>query len=285
MRKIELEQGSPEWLLWRKGLITATEAGSIMGVNPYCTVYKSWQRKLGLVSEQAETEPMRRGKRDEPIARDLFNKQHGIEMVPCCIESEQYNFLGASLDGLSPCGKYLLEIKSQSPHYIESRGIPEYHMAQMQHQMLCSDGMIQGGFYVSHFEGKNLVYEIQQDSTWMKSYLEKAAEYWKCVVFFEAPEMSSKDYKSMECDLAWASSASHYRRICAQIKDLEEQKEKHRKDLIAISGNENCFGSGVKVTQSIMKGRIDYDLIHDLKNIDLEQYRKPRTISWKVLCS
>lgn len=283
MRKIELEQGSSDWLAWRKGLITATEAGSILGINPYCTIYKSWQRKVGLIPEQKETEPMRRGKRDEPIARDLFIKQYGIDMIPCCVESDKYNFIGASLDGLSPCGKYLLEIKSQQLH---PRDMPEYHYAQMQHQMLCDDeDKIERCFYVCHWAGENTITEVLPDMEWRKNYLEKAAEYWKCVVFFEAPEMKTGDYKSRECDLAWTSSALQYRRICAQIKELEDQKEAFRKDLIALSGNENSFGSGVKVMQNVVKGRIDYELIQDLKNIDLEQYRKPRTISWKIMCS
>lgn len=280
MRKIELDQGSLEWLTWRKGLITATEAGCIMGVNPYCSVYKSWQRKIGLIAEQEETEPMRRGKRDEPIARDLFIKERGINMIPCCVESSTYNFLGASLDGLSTCGRYLLEIKSQQNF---NGVLPEYHYAQMQHQMLCSDGAIEKGYYVSHWEGKNITLEVLPDHAWMKTYIEKATDYWKCVVFFESPEMQASDYRNMNCDAAWNFSAIQYKSICDKIKALEDLKETCRKELIHLCGKDNCFGAGVKVLQKVVKGRVDYELIPDLKQIDLDKYRKPVSKSWTIM--
>lgn len=280
MRKIELEQGSQEWLTWRKGLITATEASSIMGVNPYCSQYKSWQRKTGMIPEQAETEPMRRGKRDEPIARAMFNELYGMQMEPCCIESTTYNFLGASLDGLSPCGKYLLEIKSQQHSYSKEKF--DMHFTQMQHQMLCSDGQIEKGYYVSYWQGEILVEEVLPDPTWMKKYLPQAQEYWRCVIFYEPPEMQPCDYRNMECDSYWNEQAAKYIRLCNEIKALEEVKEKHRKELISLSGELNCFGNGVKVFRKIIKGRIDYDAIPQLKEIDTQNYRKPTTISWTI---
>ena len=49
---IELEQGSPEWLSWRRTVITATDASVIMGNNPWETPYSCWQRKLGLLEEK-----------------------------------------------------------------------------------------------------------------------------------------------------------------------------------------------------------------------------------------
>ena len=98
MRRVEFDQGSSEWLQWRKGLLTATDAPMLMRASPYATPYQGWQRKTGHAQEQQENEAMRRGKRDEPIAREWFIKEYGIHMESCCIESYTYNFIGASLD-------------------------------------------------------------------------------------------------------------------------------------------------------------------------------------------
>jgi len=279
MRKVQIEQGSEEWLSWRKGLITATEASSIMGVNPWCTAYKSWQRKVGQIPQQEENDAMRRGKRDEPIARDLFIKQYGIEMTPCCIESEMYNFLGASLDGISPCGKYILEVKSTRP----TDRVPDYYYAQMQHQMLCGDGSIDKGFYVSFWEEAIHVLQVIPDIDWTRQYIEKAKEYWRCVVFHEPPEMTGGDYKSMESEMEWQFHASSYIDLCNAIKELEEKKERRRRKLIELCDNNSCRGGGVKVLKKTIKGRIDYESIPEIKEIDLEKHRKPTSISWTIL--
>lgn len=34
MKEIKLEQGTPEWLAWRRTVITATDASIILGNNP-----------------------------------------------------------------------------------------------------------------------------------------------------------------------------------------------------------------------------------------------------------
>ena len=68
MKTIELEQGSNEWLSWRRTVITATDCSCIMGNNPWTTEYKCWQRKLELIPEQTSNYAMERGKRLEPVS-------------------------------------------------------------------------------------------------------------------------------------------------------------------------------------------------------------------------
>ncbi len=188
MRKVEFEQGSPEWLEWRRGLLTATDAAMLLGLSPYVTPYQGWQRKKGLIPEQVSNAAMERGHRDEPIARDLFIKEYGINMTPCCVESDEFNFIGSSLDGLSDCGRYILEVKSQRP--VER--IPDLHMMQMQHQMISTDNLVEKAFYVSHWDGKNTTFEAYPDPEWKKMYIPKAREYWKGVIFYDPPPLMSK---------------------------------------------------------------------------------------------
>lgn len=281
MLKVNLEQGSQEWLQWRKKLLTATDAAILLGKSPYVTPFQGWQRKCGLIPEQKTTAAMERGHRDEPIARALFIQEYGINMTPCCIESENYNFIGASLDGLSDCEQYILEVKSQRP--VDQ--VPELHMIQMQHQMLCTDWKSKKAFYVSHWEGVNKVFEIDFDLKWTMDYITEAKEFWGRVVFNDPPPLTNRDYKDMSGAEKWIPYSKEYVRICNEIKLLEELKDSYRKELIKMCNDESCSGGGIKVLKKIVKGRIDYDSVPQLTSLDLEPYRKPSSASWVITSS
>lgn len=63
MKIVNFEQGSEEWLTWRKGRLTATDAAALLGKSRYVTPYKAWQRKIGQAPEQIVTGYAERTKR------------------------------------------------------------------------------------------------------------------------------------------------------------------------------------------------------------------------------
>ncbi len=286
MKILDLEQGSPEWLEWRKGIITATDAPKILGNSPYGTSNKCWQNKLGLIPEQKSNSAMERGKRDEPIARAMFEKHYKMKMNPCCIESEKYNFLGASLDGLSECGKYILEIKSngdQYHDYLYTRGIPIFHTDQVQHQILCGDGQIEKAFYLSYNNTQMEVIEVLPSGEWSQNFIPIAKEFWSKVIFQESPALCEKDYRDLTPNRDAEHHALQYDRLSQEIKALEDKKNFHREALIKICGNDNCVGYGVKIFKKLSKGRIDYDAIPEIQTLNLDKFRKPSSESWTIL--
>lgn len=286
MKIIELDQGSKEWLSWRKTVITATECSVIMGSNPWDTPYVCWGRKLGIIPEKQSNEAMERGKKLEPEARKQFIDRYGINMTPVVVESSEYNFMGASLDGISDDGIDLLEIKcgGEKLHQAASQGIiPEYYLHQMQHQLLVTGA--RKCFYYS-YDGKNgICIEVFPDPLFIESFLPKAREFWRCVAFNEPPPLQEKDYKNMSEDWDWQSASTRYKELDAQIKSLEATKEEYRKQLIGLCQNQNCAGNGIKVMKTTIKGRVSYDDIPEIKTLDLEKYRKPSSTSWKIFSS
>ena len=44
----------------------------------------------------------------------------------------------------------------------------------------------------------------------------------------------------------------------------------------------NTLGCGIKVEKNSRKGNVDYTLIQELKNLDLDQYRKPSFDVWRI---
>jgi putative phage-type endonuclease len=284
MKIIDLEQGSPAWLSWRKTVITATDCPAIMGSSPWSTAYKAWQKKLGLIEEQPVNEAMQRGTRLEPEARAQFIERFGIEMRPAVVESTEFDFLGASLDGISQLGNQILEIKCGGVklHEQAAQGIiPEYYLHQIQHQLLVTRA--DKAYYYSYDGKDGICIEVRPDPLFEEAFLIKAREFWKCVAFSEPPALQDSDYKDMSHDGAWPTYATNYRRVCEQIKELEEIKETYRKELFKLCADQNCLGSGIKVMKMNVKGRVDYEQVPELKGLDLDQYRKKATTCWKIL--
>ena len=284
MKIIEVEQGSDAWLAWRRTVITATDCPAIMGSSPWSTAFKTWQRKLCLVEEQKTNEAMERGKRLEPKARAKFIERYGINMTSVVVESAEFDFLGASLDGLSDCQRYVLEIKcgGSNLHRQASEGyIPAYYVDQIQHQLFVTG--CEKAFYYS-FDGEDgIMIEVFPDPQFQMKFMPKAREFWKCVALNEPPALQDSDYKDMSDEPMWKSYASQYRKLDEQIKNLEEIKESHRKELLKLCGDQNCLGEGIRVMKTSMRGRVDYDAIPELQGVNIDKYRKNPTSMWKIM--
>lgn len=145
MPVIQHEQGSQAWLDYRKSKIMATDIPIILGSNPWKTPLELWEEKLGFSPPTQLNEAMERGQRLEPEARKLASELIGIDFQPCVFQSENYPWLACSLDGISPCGKYILEIKCPK-EFIHCDAInqiyPSYYCDQIQTQLLVNKSMI-----------------------------------------------------------------------------------------------------------------------------------------------
>lgn len=151
MKFINLPQGSSEWLKMRSIKITSTDAPIVMRISPFKNRRTLWLQKMGLEEIDPINSKMQRGTELEPIARELAIKELGIEFSPAVVEHDAHNWLISSLDGISPCLEYILEIKcpSEDVHNLAIQGaIKNYYQCQLQHHLLvtCS----KKAFYCSY---------------------------------------------------------------------------------------------------------------------------------------
>lgn len=121
------------------------------------------------------------------------------------------------------------------------------------------------------------------DPQFAKDFIPVARAFWRCVAFIETPALQPSDYYDMSNSPTWKNLATKYRAICSQIDDLEALKEECRADILALCDDQNCVGEGIKAIKTCPKGRISYEEIPEIKGIDLNKYRKPSNIVWKVL--
>ena len=286
MKIINLEQGSEAWLSWRKTVITATDCPAILGSSPWTTAYRCWQRKLDLIPAQESNDAMERGTKLEPLIRERFINRYGLNMKPIVVESSDYNFLAASLDGLSDCGKYILEIKTggNKLYKMALEGVvPQYYIDQMQHQLLVTRA--EKCYYIvgGEDENKDVMIVIFPDSEFEKKFIPVARSFLKCIAFNEPPALQESDYKDMSNEPQWCGYADEYRKLNEQIKALETIKESYRQELLNLCHDQPCQGNGIKIIKTTQRGRVAYDEIPEIKGIDLEKYRKASSSVWKIM--
>lgn len=193
---IDIAQDTPEWLEWRRSGITATEASIIIGANPYETKEDLFLVKSGQKpAEFKNNEAIQRGKDLEPIVRDKINNHYEENFQPACVQNLEYNWMIASLDGLSSCSKIVLEVKCPSNfgsykknHTIyEGCGLddkelrllscPGYYYAQQQWQIACVQGDV--GLFVPFYGGNWKAVEIYPDTDYVKDMKEQCWKFWQ----------------------------------------------------------------------------------------------------------
>ena len=138
----EFIQGSLAWKSLRKTKITASDAGTIMGLNPYMDRQALLEEKCGIRPEREITYRMQRGQLLEPVALKKYEDFTGNLMVPLVKINPFINWMMASLDGISIDQDLIIEIKcthAKNHAMARSGKIPEYYYPQIQHQLCVCD--------------------------------------------------------------------------------------------------------------------------------------------------
>lgn len=86
-----LHMSRSEWLLERRGSIGGSDAGAILGLNPYRSPYTVWAEKTGRLPEQEDNEAMRQGRDLEDYVAQRFAENSGKRV-------ERYNYLLRNTD-------------------------------------------------------------------------------------------------------------------------------------------------------------------------------------------
>lgn len=282
MKILDLKQNTPEWEEFRRSHIGASDSPTICGVNPYKSPYKLWKEKA--VGETTpRNEAMTLGLLLEPEARKLAEQHHRMKFSPLVVQHETHNFMMASLDGFSACTGAILEIKvvgDKTFEKTEEEGPLLSWIYQVQHQMECVDKTVDRAFiFVMHHRTKFAhPFMIERDDKIIEEIVIKGQEFYERLINFDAP----KDTHRERDDISWKVLAEEM----LATKKLGEQAEAKLKELrtkiIEACGGESCRGYGISATKYMPKGSVDYASIPEIKNLDLDKYRKPSKETWRV---
>lgn len=295
MRLVELSQKSDEWLKWRNGGVTATDARVILGLNPEKTAYSLWCEKTGrlAVKDLSVVPAVRYGVEHEEVARELYNERFNDLVLPTCGEWAQDSGFKASFDGIDlngnpvefkcplPGGQTLADVKAKG----EGSDAYKQYYPQVQHQLLVSDksyGHLV--FYEEKPEGSDTpalyVFRIERDEKMIRDILTKGKEFLKHLKDDTPPERVAGDLFTPKGEAAyrWSEAATLYKEIVPQIERLTAQRDALKQQLIDLMGQETAaiFG-GVAVTVSSSRPSVDYGkALKELLGRELTEEEKVR---------
>lgn len=261
MKEIALEQGSQEWLEWRKGVelddgprITATAGSVCGGHSTFSSPHELWQEMLGRRPKKGVSPAMLHGTKTEPFARAAYMQLLGEDYEAICIQSSTDPWIGASLDGVDTFRTRGVEIKcpsSKTTHDFALRGeVPAHYYDQIQWQMLASDGHIKEIDYFSYAPefGQAMPITVKPDLT-RQAQLKMACEQFRLAVLTQVPLAGTE----------FETASNTYVVINRRAKQLDEQLEDAKNILKKLSNGKTTTAGGAMVIVSENSGRIDND--------------------------
>ena len=179
-RTVDFTQGTQAWLDWRNHGIGASDAPAIMGENPWKSPDRLLKEKLNGATPELN-KAMRRGTVLEPEARSRYEEVTGIKVRPMCLESRQFYWLRASLDGLAHDGSSAIEIKCGEAVYrfaAYEHQVPNYYVGQLQH-ILAVTGLALIDFWC-YLPGRPEVHlSIERDDDYIDRLIETEKRFWQ----------------------------------------------------------------------------------------------------------
>jgi len=278
MPRVEkLEQNTPKWQRWRLEGIGSSDAPVIMGEGAFKSRRLLWAIKTGKAREFAGNPASRRGHALERAARGAYERQFDIQMEPICIVHDRFEWMRASLDGMSFDGAVVLEIKcplNLRDHHAARQGrVPSHYYGQLQHQLEVSGA--EEAHYWS-FDGRvGVRVRVRPDREYLRRLIDEEGEFWRRVKENRWPELDDKEC-DMSADPRWRSLALQYRQVRARLDAAAEQERRLRGILSNLATSRRSFGWGVEVLKSFRKGAVDYAVIPQLSGVDVEEFRKPK---------
>lgn len=177
----------------RRNYVGGTDAGIIMGVNPYESLFDVWEFKLGLADgkDLSDIPRVEAGNFLEPVVAELFTKKTGIELqVPEeTVIHPEYNWMAGNIDRLTEDGTFL-EIKTASSDVgWDPQGfnrIPKHYLCQT-----CHYGAIKK---VSYWYCAVLIngwdfrfYKIERSLKFEEKLIERERDFWINNVLAKSP--------------------------------------------------------------------------------------------------
>lgn len=232
-----------DWLRYRKCGITGTDAGAILGVNPYRSAFQVYCDKNSETIENIDNEAMRQGRDLEDYVAQRFTGATGLKVrrANAIYQSEEHPLLLADFDRLIVGQKAGLECKTVSPFSADKwtdGKIPAHYMAQVNHYLAVSG--FDCWYIAALIFGKELViHKITTDKEVLNNLIAKEEHFWKYNVMPEIPpvptgsewdtqqinQLYSADDRNKTADLNPIRNLLDKRQeLSTQIEQMEQEK-------------------------------------------------------------
>lgn len=259
---MELEsivQGSPEWHAWRLKGIGASESAAILGLCPYNTPTDVFLDKKGRGEIFEGNVATQRGQDLEGKARAMYELISMEDMPPRLAVHPKFDFLRASLDGLSPDGKKILEIKcpgAESHEKAKAGIVPDHYMIQIQHQLAVTGADSCDYFSYSYKDGSYALVEVLPDLEMQGKIVFMTQEFWLNNVLKDVPPpLTDRDVKTVDDE--------RVKEICEKLATEKDSLKKADADAlkaeaVQLGGHPKIRCGRVRISTVNRSGKFSY---------------------------
>lgn len=291
-------ENKEEWLSIRKGYIGGSDAGAVVGLNPYKSAYALWAEKTGKIPEFEGNTTTRVGSYLEELVADMFTEETGkkVRRKNRTLVNEEYPFACADVDRMVVGEKALLEIKTtNSPvamKKFKNGEYPESWYCQMTHYLAVTG--LEKAYLAVLIECRDFkIFELERDEEEIAALMSAEKDFWE-LVKTDTPPVADGTASTSEAlvtlfpesnaesvDLfGYVNDLAEYMAISSQMKALEGQKDEIANKVKAFLGE---AGKGenerfrVSWTTSERKSLDTKRLAQEHPEIDLNEYYKVST--------
>ena len=193
-----MEASREKWLELRRGSIGGSDAGAIMGLNPWKSAYTLWLEKCGELPEEdkSDNEALHFGNVLEEVVAREFCQREGKKVKRCGLyRSKEFPFLTASFDRLLIGENAGLEIKTASSfkrQEWDAGEIPPPYYLQCLHYLLVS-GLDR--WYIAALVGGNhyACWIVERNENDMAALLDAEKAFWEKVQAHIMPDLDGSE--------------------------------------------------------------------------------------------
>jgi len=284
-----MEQLSPEWFEARRGRVTGSIVGAILGLSPFMT-RSDVMRMMVRDREGAEREftgnaATAWGSVNEAVALGEYEIETGHDVHPAPFVPFE-DWLGASPDGFVG-KKGLVEFKcpygirnDPSPIFKSLAEQPHYY-AQCQIELFVTK---REWLHFMQWTPHGFRYEtVRTDTDWLDENLPKLRQFH--AEYLDEPADDHLLPKRVEIDTPEAHRMiAEYDQLAEAIDNAEQRKKDLLAQIVEKCGAKNALFAGRKVTQVERTGSISYAKIvkEKLPGIDTAPYAGKPVSFWRV---
>lgn len=278
MKTIALEQGSTEWLEFRKNGIGASEIASVAGIKgAFQKRLETLAEKLGSRRELSDFE--RRifsdGHAWEIAVRDAIN-QEGFNFRPAVVVSDYNDRFFASLDGLDAAREMILEIKSvttETKFNQYRQEIPSHYMAQVQWQLYCTKYPLAVIAFVH--DGAVVRHEIKPDLVLQGILVQEAEKFLAELDAIKVGTMPSPVQTIRSPEIVRLEKLKHLEQdMKIQMAMITEEMKALAEKLLDDHKATKIEGDSIVVTWQERDGGYDYKRACEDAGLDITGYKK-----------
>jgi len=286
-----IEQRTPEWFEARKGRVTGSVAGAILGLSPYMTrndVLRSMVRaSLDAPSEFTGNAATEWGTAMERLAIGEFEMETGLTVSEMPFVPFE-DWLGASPDGAVSDGRGM-EVKC--PYGIRNDLEPVFktlddqphYRAQVMVEMYCCGWSELHFWQWTPYGRKHSV--VPRDYDWLATNIPRLRQFH--AEFLDAlqnPEEHLAPLRQIIDTPAAHQMIEEYDQLSEAIELATERKKEVLAEIAALAKGQDALIAGRKLTKVEREGAVSY--VKALKALcpdaDLEPYRGAKSSHWRL---